>query len=100
MFWFHSRWGNLWSGWKRSAVTVANICLLILSIFFNVAGLWSSVTELWPSLRQITALYGLPFRVGILRSRSSPRAWSLEAALSVQPSILKSAKVGICFDSW
>lgn len=46
MFWLHSNWDNLWSGWKKRGLTLFNFFLIIMSVFFNVAGLWSSITEL------------------------------------------------------
>ncbi|KAK7415430.1 hypothetical protein QQX98_005881 [Neonectria punicea] len=46
VFWFHANWNDLFRSPKQIALTVANSLLIIMSLFMNGAGLWSSVTEL------------------------------------------------------
>ncbi|KPM39513.1 hypothetical protein AK830_g7039 [Neonectria ditissima] len=46
VFWFHANWDDVFRGWKQITLTVINSLLIIMSLFMNGAGLWSSLTEL------------------------------------------------------
>ena len=46
VFWFNLNWGRLFKDWKKIALTVVNTLIIVMSLFMNVAGLWSSITEL------------------------------------------------------
>ncbi|KAM5350359.1 hypothetical protein ACJ41O_006864 [Fusarium nematophilum] len=46
VFWFHINWDRKFSGWRKICLTVVNAFLIVISLFMNGAGLWSSITEL------------------------------------------------------
>ncbi|KAH6891467.1 transmembrane amino acid transporter protein-domain-containing protein [Thelonectria olida] len=46
IFWLNLNWGSLTVTWKKTALTCLNSFLIIISLFVNGAGLWSSVTDL------------------------------------------------------
>lgn len=46
VFWFHANWDCMFRGWKQISLMVLNTLLVIMSLFMNGGGLWSSVTEL------------------------------------------------------
>lgn len=46
VFWFHINWGRLFINWKKTCLTILNTLLIVISLFMNAAGLWSSITEL------------------------------------------------------
>lgn len=46
VFWFNLNQGKLFKDWKTISLTVVNTLIIIMSLFMNAGGLWSSVTEL------------------------------------------------------
>ncbi|KAK7408131.1 hypothetical protein QQX98_009722 [Neonectria punicea] len=46
IFWFSMNWDKLFLNWKKTGLTILNTFLIVLSLFVNGAGLWSSITEL------------------------------------------------------
>ncbi|KAF7548869.1 hypothetical protein G7046_g8526 [Stylonectria norvegica] len=46
VFWFHHNQKVLFRDWKKMALMAVNALLIIMSLFMNAAGLWSSITEL------------------------------------------------------
>ncbi|KAH6897341.1 transmembrane amino acid transporter protein-domain-containing protein [Thelonectria olida] len=46
IFWFHINWDVKFSTWKKTCLSCINIFLIVISLFCNGAGLWSSITEL------------------------------------------------------
>ncbi|KAH7126047.1 amino acid transporter [Dactylonectria macrodidyma] len=46
IFWFHLNKGTWFSNWKKALLSIFNMLLIVQSVFMNVGGLWSSITEL------------------------------------------------------
>lgn len=46
VFWFHLNKGRLFMNWKKICLTIVNTLIIIMSLFMNAGGLWSSITEL------------------------------------------------------
>ncbi|KAF4470755.1 hypothetical protein FALBO_2356 [Fusarium albosuccineum] len=46
IFWLFLNWDVKFSNWKKASLTCVNVFLIIMSLFLNAAGLWSSITEL------------------------------------------------------
>ncbi|KAH7145653.1 transmembrane amino acid transporter protein-domain-containing protein [Dactylonectria estremocensis] len=46
IFWFHNNWDVKFNGWKKITLASVNGFLIVISLFINGAGLWSSITEL------------------------------------------------------
>lgn len=46
IYWFHLNWDVKFNGWRKISLTCLNVFLIVISLFCNGAGLWSSITEL------------------------------------------------------
>ncbi|CAM1509414.1 Fc.00g031530.m01.CDS01 [Cosmosporella sp. VM-42] len=46
IYWFHLNWDCKFNGPKKIALTCVNVFLIVISLFMNGGGLWSSITEL------------------------------------------------------
>ncbi|KAH7136817.1 transmembrane amino acid transporter protein-domain-containing protein [Dactylonectria estremocensis] len=46
IFWFHLNKGKWFSNWKMTLLSIFNMLLIVQSLFMNVGGLWSSISEL------------------------------------------------------
>ncbi|KAH6972677.1 transmembrane amino acid transporter protein-domain-containing protein [Ilyonectria destructans] len=46
ILWFHVNWNVKFSCWRKIILASVNGCLVIISLFMNGGGLWSSISEL------------------------------------------------------
>lgn len=46
IYWFHLNWDVKFNGWRKISLSCLNFFLILISLFMNGAGLWSSITEL------------------------------------------------------
>ncbi|KAM5349069.1 hypothetical protein ACJ41O_008892 [Fusarium nematophilum] len=57
-FWFHMNKGSYFAGWKQRGFFVLNVCIILLTLFMNSAGLWSAISELMDHFDKGTGVRG------------------------------------------
>lgn len=58
LFWLHMNKGEYFSNWKQISLLCFHIGLIVLTLFLNSAGLWSSISELLDSFESETGVRG------------------------------------------